>query len=269
MSLCTDFDTSSPAAKPIVNYAWLCPRDTRATRADYGTRLPLHYMTRLYENTARYPEAVYNLWLDFDQIAPNDRFFLQSHQYLFDTPNITLRNLRDIPAYSGYPGFDRDSNIALYARADFARVLVLDHIQRNHPESIAIYSDLDCEDIMIEDKLVNTTLTKCGTIFGHSGRSIACNGYIALCGDQGRTFMKDYLLPKTEAAFQKNLVNHFGAFSKAITEYRDKYHPSVRREQLGLVPMPPMRSLMPYDADMYEGACPIRDTRVPYSKDLV
>ncbi len=81
--------------------------------------------------------------------------------------------------------------------------------------------------------------------------------------------MKEFLLPETQKAFQKNLVNHFGAFSKAIKGFVKKYYPDLSRSHLGEVELPLMRRRMPYNEDMYEGVCATKEARVPGSKELV
>lgn len=259
----------TPTSGSRVNYIWLNPRDSRKSLADCATRLPLHYLERMYENAATYSDANFYLWLDFDQLSYADHFFLDSHRYIFDAERIKIRNLRDIPEYNDYPGFEKDSNIALYARADFARVLVLNHMLQHHIDDTIIYADLDCSDIKLTDNAFKECLEKYGLALGYAGKNRACNGYIALQGERGICFMNEHLLPRTEIAFQKNLVNHFGAFSKAVTAYRNKYFPDVKRAELGVVELPFMRTLMPYDEQTYEGVCPARGTRTPFSKELV
>lgn len=250
-----------------VNYIWLCPRDEEPE--DCETKLPLHYFERVYDNAKRYPEATINVWLDFKHLNAFDRFYLDSHRYFFDALNINLCDLRDIPDYKNSPGFDKDSNIAIYARADFARVLVLRSEMQKEENKYVVYSDLDCEDVKLQDGKVRECLDDYGFVFGHAGKNRSCNGFIGLAVQKAENFMESYLFPRTLKAFQKNLTNHFGAFAKAVGGYRNKYFPGVNRGIWGLVELPFMRTQMPYNPDIYEGVCAPRPTRVPGSKELV
>lgn len=265
-----DFDRCSTPGNCSVNYVWICPKEDARAQDEAVTRIPLHYFERMYENAARYPEADFNLWLDFEQLGTVDRFFVASHRYLFDASGIEIRDLRTIPEYLQNSGFDPDSGRTLYAKADYARILVLNRLLRGGHDKEIIYSDLDCEDVRIRAPEVREKLDGAGMAFGYTGADQrVCNGYIGLKGAKARVFMADFLLPQTTVAFERNLVNHFGAFSRAIKGFRDKYFPGVSRTIWGVVELPVMRSLMPYDAGKYEGVCSPRKASVPYSKELV
>jgi hypothetical protein len=67
-------------------------------------------------------------------------------------------------------------------------------------------------------------------------------------------------------AFQKNLINHFGAFSASINDFRKTVGTKVR---LGVVELPFMRTAMPYDESVYAKVSPQSPTRIPGSRDLV
>lgn len=263
------FKTSSSSPTHSVNYVWLCAQSPLRTFPDYATRLPLHNFEKLYENAKRYPSAEFNLWFDFRQLTIRDQFFLNTHRYSFEANHIHIRDLNDIQIYKDSPGFELDTNIALYARADCARVLVLDHLLKTRTATTVIYSDVDCDDVMVGDNNVTETLEKYGLSYGRSGGHPICNGYIALHGDKGADFMSAHLLPRTIAAFQKNRVNHFGAFSDAVRKYRDLNFPEIRCPQLGLVELPLMRTPMPYNPAIYGRVSPETPTRVPSSLDFV
>lgn len=257
---------SASEAECSVNYIWLCRKECRSDSPYYPTRLPLHNFERMYENAEKYPFAEFNLWLDFRQLTPTDHFFLSSHRHAFDAHNIQVRNLCDVVMYKQLAGFDPDTNIALYARADCARVLVLDQLLKERPNLRAVYSDLDCQDVCLSDPLVTEALNQYGLVYGHSGGHPICNGYIALFGSRGVGFMGSNLMPITLKAFQKNLVNHFGAFSEATKNFRKSYPEKIR---LGLVSLPLMRTTMPYDPSTYGRVCPNPGLRVPGSCDIV
>ncbi len=261
------FEKEAAGTNFCVNYVWLCPREP--AHPDYATRLPLHYFERVYSNASAYPEAKVNIWIDPKQLTISDRFFLDSHRYIFEAGRINIQSLRDITEYRDYPGFDPDSDIALYAKADFARILVLSHLTKTEPDTAVVYADLDCEDIKLNDERVNDTLDEFGFVFGKAAGNNACNGYIALKGEKGHDILENYFLPRTTRAFQKNLINHYGAFSKAINSYRNKNHPEITRGRWGIVELPLMRTTMPYNHNVYDGVCPSRQPRVPGSKDLV
>lgn len=262
-------DTSEPL-QYSVNYVFICPR-TPGKYDGRVTRLPLHCFERMYENAARYPDAEFNLWLDFRQLKPIDHFFLASHRYFFRDRAINICDLRTIPEYDGSPGFDIDSNIALYARADCARILVLNYLSKSTDDTqkTMLYSDLDCEDIKIGDAKVEDLLEAYGMIYGRSGRQMLCNGFIAIRGERGRDFLTNFLLPSAVMAFQKNRVNHFGAFAEAVTKFRNRYFPGVTRSTWGVVELPLMRTKMEYNEDIYGGICSPLTTRAPGDRDLV
>jgi hypothetical protein len=81
--------------------------------------------------------------------------------------------------------------------------------------------------------------------------------------------MDNYLLPRTSIAFQKNLVNHFGAFIIALKAFRSENYPDLKHSTLGVVELPRMRMVMPYNETMYETVCIPKKARVPGSRDLV
>ena len=264
-----DIDTQLTKAPRSVNYIWLCPRAKCTTHQDFATRLPLHYFDRIYKNAALYPQEEFNLWLDFRQLKITDRFFLDSHRYLFDRAGIHIRDLNEVSEYAVQHGFAPDTNIALYARADYARVLVLNHLLRDDPDQIAIYSDLDCEDVALYDTKLEDTLDRFGVACGRSGRSKVANGYIALYGEDGLNFMDNFLLDRTSEAFQKNNVNHYGAFMKALRKFRHTHHDTATLSEFGAIELPPMRTLIPYDEDKYGEICPEGQARVPSTLNYV
>lgn len=262
-------DAAVKPQKWCVNYVWICPRESSRKDRDHATRLPLHAFERIYENVRKYPEASFNLWLDFRQLSLSDRFFLDSHRYLFNEGDLSVRNLREIPEYAKSPGFDVDSDIALYARADCARVLVLNHLLKGADDMAVVYSDLDCQDVGLSSPRLVSTVQEYGLAYGHSGRHGVVNGFIALQGDKGRAFMQDYLLSRTMTDFFKNKVNHFGAFIKAVRKYRGQNYPECRLSHWGVVSLPPMRTQVPYNENRYEGVCPSGKARVPGNLEFV
>ncbi len=256
---------ASETPQCVVNYIWLCPKSPYETFPHYATRLPLHNFERVYSNASRYPQAKFNLWLDFRQLTARDSFFLVSHMHAFGMGEIQVRNLCEIPAYKDRAGFEPDTDIALYARADFARVIVLNHLM-DQPDKTAIYSDMDCEDISLSSNKLNDALDEYGLAYGRSGNHLVCNGYIALRGYRGMDFLQACLFPRTDVAFQKNRVNHFGAFSQAIDDVRTRHGFKTR---LGVVDLPLMRTSIPYDESVYGRVSPISPIRVPGSLELV
>ncbi len=253
-----------------VNYLWLCAREAPSQQF-FATKIPLHYLKRMYANAKFYPQAEFNLWLDFGQLALRERFFLDSHRFAFNSDCIRIRDLRSIPEYRDLPGFASDTNIALYARADCARILVLNHLLLTEQDKLRtiIYSDLDCENVDLDNAKATEALNTHGFVYGKSGRNNICNGYVGIKGEKGKLFMKDYLLPKTLTSFQKNLVNHFGAFIDAVRHYRNTQCPELKYRDLGLIELPLMRSVMPYNTEIYGNVCPPIAARIPGSIEYV
>ena len=263
------FNQESLGTACTVNYLWLCARGPLNTFPDYATRLPLHYFERAYANAKQYPEAEFNFWFDSNQLTFRDGFFLDSHRHAFEANNIQIRDLQSIAEYREMPGFAADTNIALYARADCARILVLNHLLQTQPDNRAVYSDLDCEDVAIRNADIAEIIDEHGFVCGRSGGHHICNGYIAVQGDKGRSFMTEYLLPRTVTSFQKNLVNHFGAFMDAVRTYRNAHCPELKYAELGRVELPLMRTVMHYDSAIYGRVCPQTPPRVPASREYV
>lgn len=252
-----------------VNYVWICPRAASKHAVGCATQLPLHYFERIYENAGKYPDTEFNLWLDFRQLSISDRFFLDSHRYFFDMAEISIHDLREVKEYAESPGFDIDTNIALYARADYARILVLDHLLQKDSKTPAIYADIDCEDVKAEDPTLRETVEEYGLAYGRSGRHNIANGFIALQGEKGQNLMTHYLLPNTKTDFQKNKVNHFGAFARSVRKYRQENYPDLRLNTWSVVDLPLMRTLIPYNADRYKTVCPSGKSRIPGSLDFI
>lgn len=262
------FSSHSEKPRLSVNYIWLCAKGPQQTFPDYATRLPLHNFERMYDNAKRYPLAEFNFWLDYRQLTFTDRFFLDSHRYQFEAHHIRVRNLCEIPAYAENEGFAPDTNIALYARADYARILVLKFLHQSHPEGTTIYSDMDCEDVLIHSHHTQSTLQQHGIAYGAWDNRI-CNGFIGIHGVLGLNFLKDYLLPETEKASQKKLTNYFGAFAAAVNKFRKDVFPDLSLTQLGIVKLPPMRTSMPYKPGIYARVSPEFPTDIPESRDYV
>jgi hypothetical protein len=86
----------TPSPTHSVNYVWLCPRGPRETFPSHATRLTLHNFERIYSNAERYPDAQFNLWLDFEHLTIRDRFFMDSHRYAFGATNVEIRNAVEI-----------------------------------------------------------------------------------------------------------------------------------------------------------------------------
>lgn len=251
-----------------VNYIWLCAKRPEQPNQSYATQLPLHNFKRMYANAERYSGTEFNLWLDFRQLTLSDHFFLDSQRHFLNVHNIEIRNLCEIPDYKTDKGFEPDTNTTIYARADYARVLVLSFLHQLRPERTSIYSDLDCEDIMIADSRVQDTLEQYGIAYGIWNDRI-CNGFIGVKGPTGLQFLTDYLLPKTKMAFQRNRVNHFGAFAEAVKAFRRSTCPDQRLTSLGVVDLPRMHTEMPYDRGIYHKVCPEHSSPRPLTRNYV
>lgn len=172
------------AGSCIVNYVWINEEvfDSEEEDGDPQCGIPLNHVDYVIDNARRYPDAVFNIWLDrrYVENSPTE-MILQSYLYLNDCPNIMIKDLNDIPDYANNKFYDPQSKTLVWQRVDTARLLVAEHMLTRHPEKIAVYADFDVQDVRIDCAEFEKAITKEGFVFGSTDPSGWCmeNGYFA------------------------------------------------------------------------------------------
>lgn len=190
--LATTFNTDETNAesRPLVNFVW----GNMVKAGKNGAPeclIPLDNIRRAIDNANKYPGADFNIWIDHDFLDDSTLFWLDSVLYAEGkNSNVTFHNLRDIPDYANNSFFDSEQTYnsryhitSVYGRADYARILVLDHCMKTEPNRDRIYySDMDSTDIRLNETeevikregLVTTAITMAGA------EHVPHNGFIGI-----------------------------------------------------------------------------------------
>ncbi|MCB1537944.1 MAG: hypothetical protein H6865_06750 [Rhodospirillales bacterium] len=151
---------SGAGGRGLVNALWLTEVSLSRDVAVGGAGVcgvPLENVDLFVKNANRYPSADFILWLDYKRINDNTRFWVGS--FVYDRSlhgNIRICDLNSIPAYENEDTFSlekpassaRASIGSVYVRADYARILVLDHcLCHTKDRAFIIYADMDCMDV--------------------------------------------------------------------------------------------------------------------------
>lgn len=193
--------TPQPPAsgRPLVNYIWINKSKAVANPANRACSINLANVMKATTNANLYPDADFRIWVDKNLLDEYSLFCLES--FIADharAGNIRIHNLQDIPDYANdlyfvpldsgkqgglsYMFNSRSSPRNVYSRADYARILVLDHCMKTAPEqNRLIYSDIDCPDIRLPEALA--TLDKYGVVIHDLGEGCVSHGYIGLVTD--------------------------------------------------------------------------------------
>lgn len=160
----------------IVNYVWINERPFPSPNTDDEEKLcgiPLHYIDRALHNAKRYPHAEFNIWVDMRFIDDSTKFWLESYIYNSNTQNVRTYDLCDIKEYRTEFDFEETSYMDIWARVDYARLLVL----KNQLEEISwcqvFYSDFDANDVEILKPPVQKSLSDWGIVIA----TTKCNPY--------------------------------------------------------------------------------------------
>lgn len=203
-----------------VNYIWISSHQHDTNDTPTLSSINHTALDFAFENARNYPFAAFTLWIDNESLDPSSRFFLESHAYLSSLENLTIKNLRDLDKYRNDPIFDQGNKIRIRAKADYARIIVLDHTAHQAKDGEHIfYSDLDAPDIEITAPQVQRVLQSTGIACAATIDGLE-NGYIGLhTSKETRTFIQDLCESTREAAAadvyaRRNLVEaviSFGA----------------------------------------------------------
>lgn len=182
----------------LVNYVWINSRKVIPKPDKEECSLNFGNFKRAIRNANKYPEADFRIWVDKSLLDEYSLFCLDSFvQENGQHGNVCVHDLQEIPDYSGDPyfvplekgekgylmgEFNRHGPRNVYSRADYARILVLDHcLKEPSPHSSLIYSDIDCPDIRLKEAL--PILKKYGVVIFDMGSATVSHGYIGIDRD--------------------------------------------------------------------------------------
>lgn len=183
-----------------VNYVWINTRADTATRYAPCT-VPLKHLDCAYANARRYPNARFMIWFDDMLIDDRTRKYIEDHRRKNAPANVSFRNLSEIGPYRSCAAFrDGDTLKDIWARVDFARLLVLQYVLREEPENNAVYADFDVRDVKLRQAKMK--IDTYGFALGTTGGSPTLLGRtVGLIGD---TLMKmDYVTENGYFAFSR------------------------------------------------------------------
>ena len=136
----------------IVNYVWInkvkFPQDNTGD-SNKLCGVPLHYLDKTIHNAKRYPHAQFNIWIDWRYLDQSSRFWVDSYIYSQNCSNINACDLVNIPSYSCEDNFSPNRGKDIWARVDYARLLVLQHVLNHNRWSQVFYRDFDANDVEI------------------------------------------------------------------------------------------------------------------------
>lgn len=218
-----DCDPRDYRVKQSLNYVWINkkPFDSRENEL---CGVPLKYLDKAIENANRYPDAQVNIWLDFNLLDASSLFFVSSHGYIFaDKPsNIAFRNLHEIRSYTRNPIFnpERDRFQNVWARVDYARLLVLRHVLADDRVRDAFYSDFDVDDVKIENNHLVQCMEKFGLIFGAHKRGGRENGFLGIRANEPTGFLQKLI--KDTLKMARDGEDGFGVYTCAVYDWERK-----------------------------------------------
>ena len=214
------YDLPDDEIKQSLNYVWI-NKHPFESRDNELCGVPLKYLDRAIANANRYPHTKVNIWLDFDLLDASSLFFVASHSYLFgdNSLNITIRNLHEIPKYRKDQVFQPKGEelTDIWARVDYARLLVLRHVLKHDDVTDAFYSDFDVKDTNIQCDHVKACMNKYGLIFGGVKNGQRENGFLGFRSDEPTDFLERLI--KTTRKMAKQGDDGFGVYSNAIRRW--------------------------------------------------
>lgn len=202
------------ADRPLVNYIWINNQKTETDSEHPVCAMNLGNIKRAVDNANLYQTADFRIWIDKKLMDEYSQFCIES--FIEENSrfgNIEVHDLQDIPDYAGdeyfvpvkpvarkmrsaaFPGLDevqrsladdfssRSAPHNVYSRADYARILVLDHCMKIFPDRRRlIYSDIDCEDVRLRDVLPK--LRRYGVAIHDLGADCVSHGYIGIAANK-------------------------------------------------------------------------------------
>jgi len=175
----------------IVNYLWM-NQNPHVPQA-----IPSNSFFNLQQNAARYPDALFNLWIEDHQ----------AYKAYAIPPNVKIHELRSIPALTNFPLLSSDKAEHIWAKVDMARLLVLQHTLLSDC-TVSLYADFDIEDISLSSKGFQERMNTYGVVVGASFNPVernimhrrAENGYMAFAPDTAN--LVDFVIEKISDIFK-------------------------------------------------------------------
>ena len=186
-----------PLENCVMNYVWINKEPVEPSGEGALCGVPLNHLDKAFRNAEKYPEATFNLWVDFSLLDDMSRFFITSHAYFSAPENLKICDLNDIPAYRELELFRGKSLSDIFARVDLARLFAMEHCFDTTETENVFYSDFDVDDVKLNSPQTSRTLAKYGMFFGTVGCGRLENGYMVFRQGEGGGFLKNKLLPKT------------------------------------------------------------------------
>ncbi len=149
----------------------------------------LEKIERVVANANQYQRADFKIWVDSKLLDDSTRFWLGSFVHnASKAKNIEICDLQSIPDYAEDPLFygqhvnkrsDREGWGNIYSRADYARIIMLDHcVETEKSRSRIFYSDTDCQDIRLPEAM--RIVDDFGIAIHGTGNLTLSHGYIGL-----------------------------------------------------------------------------------------
>lgn len=183
-----------------MNYVWVNERPVKGEADSPLCGVPLSHLDMAYKNAASYPQAQFNIWIDFARLDDMSRFFVHSHGYLAKRENVTIRDLNDIPRYQTL-NETPDHALPIWMQVDLARLLVLSHQLDESGARNIFYADFDVDDVALDCPHAARKLHLYGMCFGRTFSSKRLeNGYIAFQRGRGSEFLNEEMIPQTMLA---------------------------------------------------------------------
>ena len=220
-SIDTSIPTNQKKDRFSVNYVWI----TSPSKDDVNKE-PRHLshweLNNMLKNAAKYEDADFQLWLDFEA---EDNQTIADIQTIIDAneiKNLAVRNLRDIPQYNDVTA----TNPNRWTHVDIARMIVVDHELGQDTHDFVIYSDFDVSNVDIDMPSVKSWLTKIGFVPGCSianeGHDIQVeNSYFGVSQDVRGKFSE------LTAALSENAKSNKSIWSDYFTNVGDILPPNV------------------------------------------
>ncbi len=258
----------------VLNYVWVNKQSLnmigpqKQEDAELQCGVPLNYFDKAYNNARLYPDTEVKIWLDDKLLDEQSRFFLQSHAYLNAPENVSLHDLREIPAYDAHPAYAENSTTNIWNKVDLARFLVLSHELDDAAREQVFYADFDIDDADLDNPKTQERLNEIGMAFaelekgemlGHGIYNTVQHAYVAM-NQSRKAFLDEKMLPDMSKAAEKNHRVCSYIFRALYWEVydmpRDVGRPEMSRIFTNVV-VPPIKSKIPANP-VYEGLklCP-------------
>ncbi len=221
------------AQKRSLNYVWINHTPSLKEKDTAQCCVPLTYLDLAYDNAKKYPDVEVNIWIDYTYLDQKSLSLVQEHSHSTAPNNVNIKDLKEIPAYKNDLLFTPEEKISVWARVDFARLLVMKHVLNSSDTDIVIYSDFDVTDVKLDHAQAQETLSRYGMLFGAVSSGRIENGYLALDQQNGKSFLTEYLLPKTQEAAEKN-IDGYAILSDGVINWANRNNVEDYKSELGL-----------------------------------